>query len=547
MARPEYSVVLVNQAGGQRTPLVRAQLLPVRLELNGWGEARWRMSVTDPQLVGEPVLADADSINPPREVQIWRNGRLFFWGIPVGAPSCDGDTVTFTAHGLLWYFAKRYFGPVYSNTMPQMLGNGDFDADPLINGTGIGGWAATGAVATASTSRRKFGLRAISLSTSGSTDQYIAQAAQLPSPARSRPLMVTASAWAYPQSVTTRSDHERGIFIYDMSDVARYSWVPLNANVPMGQWTRLETELLLPAANSAHQILMALYGFDAGVVLWDKARMTYQQRTGALEGQDWGDDYLRRVFNYGAGNSYGGSVGPGGAVGAQDQWWGAQVLKSNLGMTFLGSPNAAGSLRADVFWDHEDHGQIYAAMLEVVKRNLLDFEIVWNASGTVRQLQTFVPRKGALRSHMLVELGRDISGLGYTVDGRRTANDVRVIGRNTGNTKEVGQAGGPTPYTLGHLQLEAVQAAPDEVEGEGLTARALWQERQLRRAVPMPTIRVPAGPYLDPNQRGGPLVPGDTLPVRVVNGWLSDVLPRRVMEMTLLPDTDELDLVVNEP
>lgn len=541
MTRPQYNVVLVNQAGGERNQLVRAQVLAVTWELDGWGEARWVMDVDDPQIATEPVLADADAITPPREVQIWRAGRLEWWGIPTGVPSCDGYKVTFTAYGLLWYFARRYFGPTYSNTIASLLVNGDFERTPASYA-----WSVTGSLTAAATTRRKFGEQALRLTTSGATDQYIAQPINMPTPARSRPLLVTASGWVYPETVTTPTFQDRGIYIYD-SVTFQEAWVAMNADVPRNEWSRLETQLELPAAASAHQLVVGYYAPDNGAVVWDNCRVDYQQRTGALEGQDWGDDYLRRVFNYGAGNSNGGSTGPGGIVAAQDQWWGSRYRKSSLGMTFLGSNLAAGQLRSDVYWDHEDHGQVYEAMLEVVKRNLLDFEVVWNRTGTVRQLATYPPRKGSLRSHMLVELGRDISGLGYTVDGRRTANDVRVIGRNQGKTKEVGQAGGPVPWTLGSLQLESVLAAPDEVEGHGLAQVALWEERKLRRPVATPTIRVPAGPYLNRNQRGGPLTVGDTLPVRVRQGWLRDVLPRRVVKMTLLPATEELDLVTNDP
>ena len=51
---------------------------------------------------------------------------------------------------------------------------------------------------------------------------------------------------------------------------------------------------------------------------------------------------------------------------------------------------------------------------------------------------------------------------------RHISNDryrnTRVVGRNSGDTKEVGQAGGPTPFTMGGQQREAVISAPVEVE-----------------------------------------------------------------------------------
>lgn len=531
---PSYRVVMCNQAGGEPTELVRAKLRHVTWELNSWGEAVWSMPVLDAQASAAILMS--------REVQVWRDGVCIFWGIPWGGRA-DKRTVTFTAYGLLWHFAGRYFGPVYSDRMPQMLTNGDFELDPLINGTGIGGWAATGAATAASTTRRKFGSRAIKLTTTGTPDQYIIQQLTLPTPARIRPLKVTASAWVYPEVITTPAFEDRGIFLFDTVTLQE-NFVPISKSIPMGEWTRLEASIELPAGAS-NALGLALYAPDNGIVYWDKARATYQQRTGAREGEDYSDDMMRRIFNYGAGNSFGGSEGPGGSVIDQKAWWGAPVKKSSLGMTWLGSTVAAGSLGADRWWDHEDAANIYDAMAQLAAEDRMDFEVTWDAGGHVRSFATYPEGKGSLKPALALELGRNMVDFAYDVDGRQTANDVRVVGRNSGNTKEVGQAGGPTPYTMGGHQREAVIAAPVEVDGQGLTDMAVAEEARRREPVKVPTLTVKAGGLLDTTHPGGPLTVGDTVPVRIRHGWVQEVGTRRVVKMTLRPDRELLDLVVN--
>lgn len=536
MRRPTYRVVMVDQAGGQPAELARAKVRHITWELNSWGEAVYRLPTLDPQ------AADATALLR-REVQIWRDGVLIFWGIPV-AYRATQHTVEFTAFGLLWYFARRYFGPVYSNTITPLVTNGTFEAATVDSG-----WSKSVPAPTiaASPLHRYTGSQSIKLTGGGSASSmyYIYQFITLPGPARSQPLPLTLSAWCYPEGITSYSPEDRGIEIQlDMGAVPPQQWALLNAQVPQNRWNRLETTLIVPAGNN-DAVTIALFAPSAGSVYYDQVRFTYEQKTGAIEGEDWVDDYLRRIFNYAAGITGGGAAGPGGSPTSQDAWWGSPVLKSNLGMTFLPSNLAAGSLPADMAWNHEDRGNMYEAMLEVVKRDKSDFEVTWNASGTTRNLTPFVPRKGAYKPALAFELGRNITKFSYDVDGRQSANDVTVIGRNSGNTKEVGQAGGPTPTTLDGVQYELVESPPHEVDGQGLIDTAVSDERRLRAPVEMPTLTVRAAGLLDTTNVGGPLTTGDSVPVRVDFGMIQENAQRRVVRMTLRPPAEEVDVVTN--
>jgi hypothetical protein len=214
-------------------------------------------------------------------------------------------------------------------------------------------------------------------------------------------------------------------------------------------------------------------------------------------------------------------------------------------MHFYGSTLAAGSLTADVAWNHEDAGNIYEAMSEVWKRDKADVEITWNPTGTDRGLTPYIPRKGSVKPALALELGRNITKFTYDVDGRQTANDVRVVGRNSGDTKEVGQAGGPYPTALGGHQFEAVESPPQEVDGQGLIDLATTEERRLRAPLIVPTVTVKAEGLLDRSEVGGPLAVGDVLPVRMQHGLIQENDLRRVVKMTLHTSTDEIDLTLN--
>ena len=297
-----------------------------------------------------------------------------------------------------------------------------------------------------------------------------------------------------------------------------------------------EASLTVPAG-WGDQVAVALYAPASGTVYWDDVVLSYQQQTGAFEGEDW-NTYLQRIFNYGAGNSAGGTEGT-------PVWWGAPVLKSTLNMTFTGSGVAVGTLRADLAWDHADEGNIFTAMAELPARNLLDFEITWPSNGRSRTLTAWAPRKGSIKAGLAAEQGRNIVTFRYDVDARRRASDVRVVGRSSGKIKEVGQAGGPT--VSDGWQYEAIINPPFEVEGQALIDQATSEHGRLAEPVKTPTITVQAGMYMgDGAEAGAPLAVGDTIPVRISHGWIVEAANRRVVKMTLKPENETMELVFNE-
>jgi hypothetical protein len=540
-----YQVLVTTMAGVPYAELANVEIESITWELNGWGEAILRMPVNDSQARTEM----AAEYQTRREIQIWRNGRLIWWGVYV-AGDADDQFVRFTCFGLLWYFSRRYFGPVHTNTTTALLTNGTFE-----HATVTTGWSVTaGVTASGSTTRRRTGSKSIKLVTSGSgvTDYYIAQAVAMPTPARIKPLVWTASAWQYRESVTAQDFWDRALVITRVDgggvSIDPFADSLAKPDEELGRWVYREASVTIPAGATGNMGI-ALYAPAAGTVYWEDAVLTYQQRTGAVEGEDWSDDYLRRIFNYGAGNTGGGSEGPGGSVIDQKSWWGARVNKSSLNMTWTGSGSAAGSLRADAYWDHADEGNIFEAIADLARRNIVDFEITWATNGRSRTFTTYAPRKGSTKNGLAAELGRNIVSFRYAVDGRARANDVRVPSRAPATVRETGQAGGPTVSV--EPQLEAIISPASEIEGQALIDLATSEQARRADAVRMPTITVHAGPYMGDTQPGGtaeagaPITVGDSIPVRMSHGWVQENATRRIVRMTLRPATETLDLVVN--
>ncbi len=527
----EYQLLVTNMAGVPYAEIANASIDEVTWELNGWGELKWRLPTTDAQAWAEL----RPSYQTRREVQLWRNGVLIWWGVYLTASAGESE-VTFTAYGLLWYFSRRYFGPVHSNTMPQLITNGNMESSPVTTG-----WTVVSATASAGTSRRRGGSQSMKLvsSAGAGTECYMGQSVSVPSPARARPLPMTVSGWLLVETLTTPHPIDNALVIGPPGSTSLKA-TRLEADDVKGVWLYKENTYIVPAGSTAG-LSVVFYVPTSGTVYWDDARVTYQQMTGAIEGEDWSEDYLRRIVSLGAGITGGGP----GAVG-----WGAPVNKGSLNMTYTGSGLASGPILADLMWDHADEAQIWAAMVELVARNVLDFEITWPADGRSRTVTTYPPRKGATKAGLAAELGRNITAFRYDVDGRRRTSDVRVVGRGAGEVKEEGQAGGPTVTDV--PQLEDIISPAFELKGQALVDRAVTELARLSEPVRTPTITVAAGPYMGDINPGGtaeagaPLVVGDTIPVRMDHGFVQEASNRRVVKMTLHPATETLDLVLND-
>lgn len=121
--RGRYELWSVDRAGA-RFGTVRAQVEEIEWALNEPDSCRFAFGTLAPGAETVQALS--------REVQVWRNGRLMWWGVPV-RPEANSKRVTVQASGLTWYFDHRYFGK--ANRTNYLL-NGSFEND-LANWTTV--------------------------------------------------------------------------------------------------------------------------------------------------------------------------------------------------------------------------------------------------------------------------------------------------------------------------------------------------------------------------------------------------------------------------
>lgn len=98
-----YRILIVDKDGNQYQEIAEAQLQPLKWAINDMGS----FSFTVP--TNSPNIEDLTVSN--KEVQVWRNGRLLWWGVITGARS-DVNQVSFMAKTLEWYFSRRVMGPI---------------------------------------------------------------------------------------------------------------------------------------------------------------------------------------------------------------------------------------------------------------------------------------------------------------------------------------------------------------------------------------------------------------------------------------------------
>src|SRR5688572_30803523 len=110
-----YQVFVVDQEGTPFGEIGNAAVSRVSTVLNDSGSCVFTLATTDP---------DAALLMFGREVQVWRDEEVVFWG-PLVRRDVGLHETTWQCAGLLWYFAHRFMGTADRN---NQLVNGSFEA-----------------------------------------------------------------------------------------------------------------------------------------------------------------------------------------------------------------------------------------------------------------------------------------------------------------------------------------------------------------------------------------------------------------------------------
>lgn len=490
-----FGAILATFATGSGTdPRQTITVKEVTWALNEPGSASITVPLEHPEAGAFFVPGSA-----PREVQVFRNGSLIFWGVLVQRALNDGY-VTWTAPGLLWYFTRRYFGPINLNFLS--LQNGFFTTD-------LSSWTAVGAVATWSNALRLRGPGTAKLVAAASGDNYLKQVFNV-STSPTFGLGIALAGLFYPEGVTEGALDEIGIWVQcpGAAHGTDPIWEPITMNQAGKGIQRVETYIVIQKNLTNTPVEVRLYA-PKGTIYWGGVTATAPESIGSTDNLP--DDpaaVVGRIINYA-------QTGSG---------------KSTLNMT---SSTPATSSKELVSYQFSELPNIFTSLQTYPARGLLDFEVV--ITTTTRVFTTYAPRRGTLKSGNAVTVpGNGVIKLGHLLDGQQTATQVVRRGEGSGPDRELGVV--TDASGLGGLILQDIGDAPPEATVDSLDSYAAADHARLKNPLALPQVTVAAEGWI------GSVAPGDTVPAAINWGAVQDSATKRVVSMTLDAVTDEVDV-----
>lgn len=481
--------------------VANARVSRLSWELNEIGSAEITLATTDP---------DAALMLPGREVQIWRDGVLLFWG-PIVRPQAGLDETTWQCAGLLWYFAHRFMGQA---DRVNQLTNGGFEASET-------GWTFTGVTHSVNTDMTYVfeGTKSEKL-TGGSADHATYMSQTWTHPAGGYPMgdYITGAVWVW----VSAADYVGGA-IEDFGLVLRHrnaageivdaQWVAIDDDTPQDQWVALETGVVNVIEGDTVEMLLFP---PHGVAYFDLATLTFMESLSfgyPPPGRDVAE-IVAAIVDY-----------------AQDNLAGFTHGKSDLNIGTAGS--ATGILR-QIAYQFAEHRNILDAILEFVRQGIIDIDMVITA--TTRTFTTYAPQKGSLHGTTL-ELDVNVADFTHSSDLEQAASSVILLGPGDGPDRPEGGAV-DTSFVGGAFTSEIVEQAPDNTTVGQLDQRAAERLKVVARPEILEVTTLPGAGVI------GDLTVGDTVPVEIATGWVDiDAIYRVVrIEADLLKDQAKISL-----
>jgi len=497
-----YTVKVVDLDGSSFGDVDNAAVSNLRWELNGPGGCDITLTTTD---------SDAALFQFGREVQVYRDGTILFWG-PIVRIQAGLRTTTWQCAGLLWYFTRRYFGRA---DRVNQLSNGDFE-------DGETGWSFQGGVTHSIDTGIKIS-GAQSLELAGGTADHNTYAHQTYTHNQSHPAgdYMTIACYVYvPTSgYAGGALDDRGLFVVhkqagtgDVIAVTPASAAAINDATPKDQW--LAFEVGLPAVMDNDTLEVRLYP-PHGTAYYDLVTLTGMESLSF----GWPDPAGADVADIVAGIVlYAQDLGP------------FTHGKSDLNIDTAG---AATSVMKSIAYQHAEHRNIADAILEYVRNGIVDIDI--EITTTTRTFTTYSPRKGSLYGTTLV-LDTNLADMTWSSDGANAASSVVVLGPGDGPDRPEGGASDPAAF--GGLTLEHIEQASDDVLIGELDTRAQAILDVLARPQILEVTGYPAG-FI------GGVDTGDTVTVDFAHGHVDVDGTYRIVAMSINTKTDQLTMTLN--
>lgn len=509
--------------------------------------------------------ADVDqlALDIDREVQIYRNGHLVFWGKPrTRRCSSDGNVWTYNAAGVLSYFNSRYFGEANRH---NYLKNGHFDPG-IANWTDLSGGDVV-ATHDTTTYLEDGGSMRLEISDSSSPLDSYTQGFSIATGSIGLALIFTGwfkiSEFDAPGAGVQFFANARTQYRFDFH---------IDETTPRESWQLVSGAVLLPP-NITDSMFVRLGG-PQGVINWDAVSVTIQESVSLVNANSpldgdgnhvgWEQEEIALfVFAYLSGQR---PVGPG------------SYTKSRLNIGRAKQLPSSGIVkeRTYQFADHQPGYQSASGQgaLDEWPNVTNGFDYRVDTTPTSKVFRTYYPQLGEDRSALGpfsfvrkvdVDTG-DIVGSyfgvvaytdwGETIEG--AASDITEMGGwGTGSGREEGGFSDPTAF--GGPTFELVESAPTGAPIDLLDGLAAQRGAQLARVLKTPvlTIAEPRDPTT--NEVTTPLIgvlrAGDFIAVRVDNFsvQLADLddptAPAvvRIAQITIDPDTDTLQVAIVPP
>lgn len=436
----DYEVIVCNKWGVAYGQITSAVPTEIEWALDDLGEALIDCAILDPSLA--TLLPMTGTFPGVREIQIWRDQVLIWWGWPTQA-SYDSKQVHLTCSGLLWPFSVRNFGPVTVN----YLNNPQFEAPSSGLPGDVPGWTPVGVAASVINAQENpsqwpvlLGNQALLLNQAeAGVETYVKQ--DIPVSGGEQGTFFDLSAWVYPlglgtPAVVEPANNQNGLYINFIADevLVDTEVQQITVDTPALQWTRLETGIAVPP-NVSGVIEVRLYA-PQGITIWDAVNLSIEESIGGSPTGSGSDvaTIVDLVVNY-----------------AQD----ARFGKSDLAISPCPSINPPGSppvnepIGVDLVrvYQFSDNSGILDALNEFPTIAVCDFEIMFDATGHFRQFTTFAPSKGSIKYNFPVEitLKTNTTDLEGTVDGTQAITAARWLGQgSSGSSEDLGYSSFPS-------------------------------------------------------------------------------------------------------
>lgn len=560
-AKTAWLVKACTLAGHITATLTRAWVTDIQWTLDAPTRATFTVPFDDPNLAELPLAAAfAPGPDPPfnREVKIYRNGVLIFWGPCVSRRANTATRVwQYVAYDPLWYMMHRNFGEANRRNYLQ---NGSFE---LPFPGSFGHWTAVGGGMTHTLDTVNYieGLagagNSAKLSDGASEDAYLSQSFSMTSGPEGLALVLTG--WVYIDSFVSQAKSSiPGATAAGMAIIREGAAPPgayavttlIPGTAPVGKWVRQEIAVLMPP-NVTETIEVRLH-CPHGVVNWDAVTVTIEESLSFIGGTTDQTHIAQQIVRYAAGEL---PVGD-------------PYNKSNLNIAVAGASSGIVKNRTYQFSAHQP---IYQSLggsgaLDQFTEATDGFDFRIEVTELARTFRTYYPAVGRVWTaleltltwirtfDMSTDTNIGITAIDWpeTIEG--TANDVCVLGGfGSGFGNDAGREEGASSTSwlsvLGELTLELVESAPTEATLDLLNAIADYAAQQLATVIATPTLTV-VEPR-DPTTQEvtvplvGILLPGDLVPVVIHEPGLVDLETYvRVTQVTYDATTETLQVPI---